>query len=124
MAWDLKIDPITQDFVRDGAGGWETTEHGDTAVLHQLVCHYDAWWGDQQLGSRLHDRDLFTTAPAALVVAEVERALGVLIKDALIADLEVTAAEVGAGRVDVRTIYRLVASGQDVEVGLPTFGGA
>lgn len=122
MPWDLAMDPITGDFVSDSAGGWQRTEHGDTAVLHQLECHYDAWWGDPELGSLLHDRDRFTGG-AAPVAAEVERALGVLVRDGKIADLEVSAVESRAGRVEVGTTYRLVESDQLVSGVLTPLGG-
>jgi hypothetical protein len=42
----------------------------------------------------------------------------------VIADLQVSASEsTKSGRVDARTIYRVVATGQDVEQLLPAFGG-
>lgn len=122
MPWDLAMDPITGDFVTDGAGGWSRTEYGDTAVLHQLECHYDAWWGDPELGSLLHDRDRFAGG-AAPVRTEVERALGVLVRDGKIADLAVAVTETRAGRVDVGTTYRLVESDQLVSGVLTALGG-
>lgn len=119
MPWDLKLDPITLDFVRNTSGGWERTEHGDTAVINQLTCHWNAWWADPDVGSRIFDRDLFTSDPAVLIAEETRRALQLLVDEELIADLEVAAVEVRTGRVDVRTKYRLVATGQDVETFLP-----
>lgn len=123
MSWDLAMDPITGDFVSDGAGGWQRTEYGDTSVLHQLACEYDRWWGDWLLGSLFYDRDRFTAAPAPLIVAETKRALGVLEADRTIADVTAAAVEVGAGRVDVETTYRLVATDQAVVARLPALGG-
>ena len=122
MPWDLAMDPITGDFVSDGAGGWERTTHGDTAVLHQLECHYNAWWGDPELGSLLHDRDRFAGGPAA-VRAEVERALALLVRDGKIADVTVVASSSVAGRVEVATTYRLVESDQLVSGVLTALGG-
>jgi len=125
MSWDLAFDPITGDLIRDDAGGWVRTESADTAILNQLECHYDRWWADPTLGSTLFDRDRFTSAPAPLVQAEVQRALDVLVAEELIANLEVVAAENASkgGRVDVRTTYRVVATGLNVESLLPIFGG-
>ncbi len=123
MTWDLAMDPITGDFISDGAGGWLRTEYGDTAVLHQLTCHYDRWWAGPTIGSLLFDRDRFGAAPGPLVQAEVERAFGLLVRNGMIADLQVTAAETGAGQVLVRTTYRLVATGQLVDATLPAFSG-
>lgn len=119
MPWDFKIDPITRDFVRDGRGGWEHTETADTAVLHQLEIHYGTWWGDDAIGSRLHDRALFASDPGPGVAAETTRALGLLVDEQLIGDVQVTAKEVKAGRVDGRTSYRLVETGQLVQLALP-----
>ncbi len=119
MPWDLKLDPITLDFVRNASGGWETTEHGDTAVINQLTVHWERWWADPDVGSRLFDRELFTDDPAPLVEQETRRALQLLIDEELIDNLEVVAVEVKSGRVDVRTKYRLVATGQDVDTFLP-----
>ena len=124
MSWDLAFDPVTGDLKRNGAGGWETTTTADTSVLNQLSIHYESWWGDPGLGSQLYDRDRFTSAPAVLVQAETVRALKVLVDEDLIANLEVTASEAAkTGRVDARTLYRVVATGQDVEQRLPAFGG-
>ena len=124
MAWDLAFDPVTGDLIRDDAGGWETTDTADTAVLNQLSIHYDRWWADPGLGSQLFDRDRFTSDPPGLVQAEVERALDLLVAEEVIADLQVAATESRkSGRVDVRTTYRVVATGQDVEQLLPAFGG-
>jgi len=119
MAWDLAFDPTTGDLIRNSTGGWERTEYSDTAVLNQLTIHFDRWWADAAVGSRLFDRDLFGADPANLVAAEARRALQLLVDEAVIADVQVSAVESSAGRVDVRTLYRLVATGQLVELSLP-----
>ncbi len=123
MAWDLAIDPLTKDFVDDGAGGWVRTETGDTAVLQQLEIRLAQWWGDAGIGSLLYDRARFTTSPGPLVAAEGRRALGLLVAEQFLAEVDVQARETKAGRVDGRTTYRLVETGQLVELGLPRFGG-
>lgn len=118
MAWDFAFNAITGDFVADGAS-WAIVNDASTSVLHQLLCHYDRWWADPALGARLFHRDLFAAAPAAEVRAEVARALGVLVTEELIADLEVVAVEPRPGRVNVRTQYRVVATGQLVDETMP-----
>lgn len=126
MPWDLVIDPETGDFVRDGAGGWERTETGDTAIRNQLGVQFGSWWGDPRIGSLLHDRARFASDPPTLVAAELRRAFALLAADQYLADVEVTAAAnpVKQGRVDARTSYRLVESGQLVDLALPkVFGG-
>lgn len=123
MPWDLAMDPITGDFVSDGRGGWKRVEDASTSVLHQLRCHHDRWWADPDLGARFFDRAIFAAAPGPEVQAETARALGVLVSEELIADLEVTAREAAAGRVNARTAYRVVASGQLVDAVLPILPG-
>jgi phage gp46-like protein len=119
MPWDLAMDPVTHDFVPDGAGGWQRTEHADTSVLHQLRCHFDAWWAEPELGSLFHERDRFAAAPADQVAAEVRRALGWLERQRVIADVQATAAELPGGRVVVAVRYREIAGGQLIEAQIP-----
>lgn len=123
MPWDLAMNPITGDFVSDGHGGWKRVEDASTAVLHQLRCHHDRWWADSGLGARFFDRAIFAAAPGPEVQAESLRAMGVLVSEDLIADLEITANEARAGRVNVRAAYRVVASGQLVDAVLPILPG-
>lgn len=123
MTWDLSFDPLTKDLIDDGAGGWTRTETGDTAVLNQLEVHFASWWGDAAIGSLLYDRGRFATAPGPLVTAETQRALGLLVAEEFLADLNVQVSETRTGRVDGRTSYRLVATGELVQSALPRFGG-
>lgn len=124
MTWDLAFDPVTGDLKRDAAGGWETTITGDTSVLNQLCVHYNRWWADPNIGSLLFDHDRFTANPGPEIAAETDRALSLLVTEAVIANLQVTAAESRskAGRVEVRTLYRVVATGQNIETLLPALG--
>jgi hypothetical protein len=123
MSWDLAFDPITKDLVRDGAGGWLQTDTGDTAVLNQLEVHFGRWWGDPGVGSLLFDRARFVSDPAVLVGAETRRALGLLVAEQYLADVDVQTRETQAGRVDGRTSYRVVETGQIAQLPLPRFGG-
>lgn len=123
MPWDLAFDPQTGDLVRDDAGGWETTETADTAVLNQLSIHYGRWWADPALGSLMFDRDRFASDPAALVRAETLRALGLLVTERVIADLEVSVEESAkTGRVNARTQYRVVTTGELTNALMPVLG--
>jgi phage gp46-like protein len=123
MPWDLVFDPQTKDLVRDGAGGWQRTTTGDTAVRNQLEVRYASWWGDAAIGSLLYDRGRFTAAPGPLVAAEVRRALGLLVTEQYIADLETDAKQTRQGRVEGRSRYRLVDTGELVNLELPNLGG-
>jgi hypothetical protein len=119
MPWDLAFDPISGNLIRDDAGGWEIETTGNTAVLNQLTIHWNSWWADFLIGSRFHEADLFTGDSNEIVAEETRRCLQLLIDENLIADLEVVAVEQQAGRVGVRTKYRLVATGQDIDTFLP-----
>jgi hypothetical protein len=123
MPWDLVFDPQTKDLVRDGAGGWQRTTTGDTAVRNQLEVRYASWWGDAAIGSLLYDRGRFAAAPGPLVAAEVRRALGLLVTEQYIADLEADATQTRQGRVEGRSRYRLVDTGELVNLALPNLGG-
>lgn len=114
LGWDLLFDPISGDLVDDGRGAFKVTGTAATAVQHQLLCHYDRWWGDPDLGSTLYDLDLFIADPEAEIVAECKRALGVLVEAGRIADVHVRAIE-SRGRIDVRTAFRDAQSGQLVD---------
>lgn len=121
--YDLRFDPVTMDLVDDGFGGFELVTSAATAVLHQLLCHRDEWWGDPDLGSHLHQLDRFIMDPGPLIAAECERALGVLARAGRIAEVDAAADESSPGRVSVQTSYRDTRSGQPVDLTLTPAGG-
>ncbi len=51
---DRKLDPITHDYIPDGAGGFETTETIETEMQHQILDRFAMWWGDPSAGSMLY----------------------------------------------------------------------
>lgn len=120
--WDLRFDPVTMDLVDDGVGGFEVVTSAATAVMHQMLCHFDEWWGDAEMGSRLHRLELFIAAPGDLIADECLRALRVLEAAGRITDLTAEATETAPGRVDVRTSYRDMRSGQPVDLTLTPAG--
>lgn len=115
MAWDRKFDPITQDFVRDTKGSWQTTEAADTAVFHQMLCHYRKWWGDSEAGSNLFDLKSFQRDPKKLCPLEAKRCLGRLLDRGRIQALEVIAESPKVGRVNVAAKFRDSSTGQLVK---------
>ena len=121
--WDLAFDPLTDDLIRDDAGGWARTETGDTAVLNQLRVHFGECWSDDGIGSLLHDRARFAAAPGPAIAAEARRAMGLLVDAQYLDEVSVQAQETRAGHVDGRTSYRLVETGQLVEMALPRLRG-
>ena len=78
---DREIDPLTKDYVDDGAGGYENTTTVRTAGYHQLTTERDQWWADRNVGSDLHLAPQLTASATALQFIEdsVRAALQALI---------------------------------------------
>lgn len=55
LGLDRRIDPVTRDYVDDGAGGYEETTTLETAVIHQVLDEYGRDPGDPLAGSRIHE---------------------------------------------------------------------
>jgi phage gp46-like protein len=51
---DRRIDPVTRDYIDDGAGGYLETLSLETAVVHQVLDEYGADPGDELAGSTIH----------------------------------------------------------------------
>lgn len=51
---DRKLDPLTGDYIPDGAGGWEMVDTIESEVMHRLRDRYDSFAGDPSHGSKLH----------------------------------------------------------------------
>lgn len=115
MPLDYKIDPATQDLVKDGKGGYVKIKTAETSVQNQLLARYGECWHDPELGSKLYDLDAFKTDPATLVAEEARRALERLEAAGRIADIEVVAEQPRAGRVNVRTRFRDTSADQVVD---------
>lgn len=107
------IDPVTRDYVRNADGTWKTTPTIATKLHHQLHTELGAWWGDPELGSRLH-----TLQPGKLTVSIGEEAKDI-VEEAVRPFLERGEAEdlvVETGR-DERGRLALAASVHDVQHG-------
>lgn len=120
--FDVRFDPVTGDWIDDGAGAVQMVTTAETSVLLQLVTHHGRWGGDPDAGSRIHDLDQFTTDPEALIADEARRALDVLVADGEIADIDVTVTETAPGRVEVATSFRDVKTGSTVVLAIPASG--
>lgn len=119
---DLKFDSITRDVIDDGAGGFELTENADTILMHQALCHYNAWWGDEQLGSRFHDLQAFQGNPELEAQAEADRCFGVLVARGYITNLETGVSPMVGGRINIATRSRDVNTGQVIDQVLKSGG--
>jgi len=114
-ALDFKFDPVTKDLIDAADGSFEQTDRSDTAVMLQLDSHLNEWWGDADAGSRLHDLRAFQADPETGLEDEATRALGALVADDRISDVEVAVDEVRPGRADVVTRFRDASTGQLVD---------
>lgn len=88
---DRSIDPLTRDYVEDGAGGWETTRDASTAIWHQVQGRLGGWAGDPQAGSRFHTlARAKSSSRTPAVVADIARgALRPLVAAGLISEPDI-----------------------------------
>ncbi|HWU86209.1 MAG TPA: phage GP46 family protein [Kofleriaceae bacterium] len=121
MPWDYLIDPVTRDLVKDGKGGFVKVRSAQTSVMNQLLAHRGEWWGDPELGSRLHDLRAMQARPEVIAPEEARLALERLVRAGRIADIEARA-ESSPGRVVVATRFRDTTSGSLVEMKLKPGG--
>lgn len=125
MGGDFKIDPVTRDFVADGAGGWETSDDSRGAVLCQLETRYQAWAGDPTAGSRIAEMmESGDPLEERALLDEVRRALQVLVDAGVISELVVNGDRDEAGRLAVLIYYRDSTTGSPVDVAYSPWGGA
>lgn len=52
--YDRKLDPVTGDYIDDGAGGWEYVDTIETEVIHAVKDRRNQWDGDPSAGSDIH----------------------------------------------------------------------
>lgn len=122
MPWDFKFDPVTKDFISDGAGSYVTTQNADTMVMHQFLCEYPLCWHDENLGSRLADMQYLQPDPQARAEADAKRSLNVLQSRGRVANIEVDVQMESPSRVDIATRFRDTSSGQVVTTSTNTGG--
>lgn len=116
---ELKFDPVLQDWIRDGKGGFVRVDGSETTVLHQMLTHYQQDALDPESGSRFYMAELFAADPAALSEDEARRTLDLLVSRGIISDVEVSAIDDSTGRVTLDIGYRDVASGVFNRLSLP-----
>lgn len=120
--WDVQIDPVTRDYVDDGAGGFETTDTIATMCFHQLNVHENEWLADPGLGNVAHLIPPKDNATNQLRRRDAyKRALQVFVDEGLGADLVVAVdRDSRTGRSVTRTSMRDVQRGEiDLQGMLP-----
>ena len=114
--YDRRIDPITRDYVDDGAGGCEETQSLETAVVHQILTEYGGDPGDGYAGSKVHllARGLNGVPARAGARNAVAVALQPLVSAGLARDLRINIEQAGT-RLLVETSITDANAGADVE---------
>jgi len=98
---DFAFDPVTRDLIDDGQGSFVLTEHADSILMHQVLCHFDECWHDENLGSKFFDLRAFQGSPETKAKAEANRCFGVLVARGVITNLETDVSPFVAGRINV-----------------------
>lgn len=122
MPFDRKFDPVTQDLVRDGKGGWQRTTTAETSVQNQLLAHEGECWQDPELGSQLHDLEGMQQDPAAIAKLRARKPLERLQRLGRIDAIQVDAIEPSPGRVEVHTRFRDTSTNQVVDTHVKSGG--
>lgn len=121
---DRRIDPVTRDYVDDGAGGYKETQTLETAVVHQVLDEYGADPGDELAGSTIHllprrsngvltkaeARNAAAVALQPLITAGFARNLRVVVEQAgtrLLVETQITDVNAGADAEDVAVVVPL-----------------
>jgi phage gp46-like protein len=111
--WDLRIDPVTKDYVDDGRGGFQTTETIETMLYHQLQTRRNEWVADPELGCTAHLIPPKDTASVALRRRDAFlQALKEFVDLGLAADLVVEVDRDQRGRQVIRSSIRDVQRGE------------
>ncbi|MFA9271081.1 MAG: phage GP46 family protein [Baekduiaceae bacterium] len=115
---DRKIDPITHDYVSDGAGGYEKTSTAQTALQHQLQDELGNWVGDPDAGSNLFKfaRGGNSERRAAGLRDGVRAAVKPLVDAGMVADVQVGTTRDQTGRLALQSSLRDVQSGAQVSL--------
>jgi phage gp46-like protein len=115
--WDRTIDPVTGDYIDDGAGGTETTMTAQTAIHHQLQGELGSWAGDDLAGSRFHTLARAKNSLRTPQVLEdmARECLRPLVAEGLISEPEIVV-ERDVNRIAIETTCRDLQSGEELVV--------
>lgn len=108
---ELKFDPITRDWIRDGKGGFVRTAGSDTTVMHNILTHFGEDPLDPDSGSLFHDASRFLGDTKALLEDEARRCNAALVARGVITSVTATARVDERGGAEVDISYRDVRTG-------------
>lgn len=119
---DRRLDPVTRDYLDDGAGGYLETPTIETMVLHQTLNQAGGDPTDPQGGSRVHELLAGAAGPGQVPAVRdaIAVALQPLVSAGLAADLRIDV-EIANGRILAETHLRDVAGTEpeDLAIVLP-----
>jgi phage gp46-like protein len=116
---DLRIDPLTRDYIFDSSTGtWETTRSAETAVYHQIVGDYGAWVGDPEAGSRFFElaRGKSTLKTPAVVADILAECLQPLVDDGRISEPVTNTERQAVDRVAAETTVIDLQTGEELDL--------
>jgi len=117
--YDRTIDPLTKDYVSDGAGGYVKTRGLATACYHQLQTDQDRWVGDPDAGNESWKVPRKRTDANVQRIAEAFRScLQVFVKDGRGAGLIVQIGEDETGRAVISTRMQDLQAGKGTPLDL------
>ncbi len=123
-ALDMLLDPVTLDYVDSDDGEWKETADSRTLVMIMIEMRlggsYSAPEDGTEIKAMIERGDPVTPA---IVVAECERAMGVLVRDGLIEDVTLATDTDEAGRFVLVLHWRDLASGSPVDLVYVPFQG-
>lgn len=125
MATDIKIDPVTRDFVDDDQGGWVEADDSSTAMFCQLDCEEGKWWGDPRSGSQIKEI-LRSDLPTSEAINDAARRAGAqLVQAGMVSDLHVTALDEdnARGYAEQLVQWRDRASNKPADLAYSPLGG-
>lgn len=115
MPFDRKFDPVKQDIIPDGKGGFQRTATAETSVQNQMLAREGECWQDPELGSLLHDLEGMQADPVGMAKLRARRPLERLERLGRITAIAVDAVEPAPGRVEVHTRFRDTSTNQVVD---------
>lgn len=120
---DLAIDPVTRDFVDDGAGDWLDDATIAPQVRHQVLDKLGLWWADRFAGCAAYAIPAKANRRTFLLYEDAYRdALSVFIESGLAEDLSIEVFEDRPGRLDYEASIVDVQHGELALTPLLTFG--
>lgn len=121
---DQLLDPVTLDYVDTDDGEWQETADSRTLVMCMLEMRLGSSYSAPQDGTEIKAMlERGDPVTPAIVVADVERAMGLLVAEGLIEDVTTGTDTDEAGRFVLVLHWRDLANGSPVDLVYVPFQG-